>query len=239
MIDVNLRGVLHGIAAALPVMQQQGHGYFINVSSTAGRAVSTAAVYSATKCAVIAISEALRQEHDTMRVTIISPGATSRSSRTASPTRVARRDERVSPGGDAARGHPPASHRHRSVSRLYSSWLLACSDFWAGWSYPARGSDCSASHRILIGVKKFFERSEIEGEGREAAGDSASAWSASRRSRLRTAATTSASIRRSLPVAAWRVCWSCSVCSICSWAMVLLRLRHDTPPACSARARPL
>ena len=77
MIDVNLRGVLHGIAAALPVMQQQGHGYFINVSSTAGHTVyPTAAVYSATKCAVIAISEALRQEHDTMRVTIISPGAT-------------------------------------------------------------------------------------------------------------------------------------------------------------------
>jgi NADP-dependent 3-hydroxy acid dehydrogenase YdfG len=65
MIDVNLRGVLHGIAAALPVMKKQGHGHFVNVSSTAGHTVSpTAAVYSATKCAVIAISEALRQEHD-------------------------------------------------------------------------------------------------------------------------------------------------------------------------------
>jgi NADP-dependent 3-hydroxy acid dehydrogenase YdfG len=77
MIDVNLRGVLHGIAAALPVMKKQGHGHFVNVSSTAGHTVSpTAAVYSATKCAVIAISEALRQEHDNIRVTIISPGVT-------------------------------------------------------------------------------------------------------------------------------------------------------------------
>jgi NADP-dependent 3-hydroxy acid dehydrogenase YdfG len=77
MIDVNLRGVLHGIAAALPVMQKQGHGQFVNVSSTAGHTVyPTAAVYSATKCAVIAISEALRQEHDNIRVTIISPGST-------------------------------------------------------------------------------------------------------------------------------------------------------------------
>jgi NADP-dependent 3-hydroxy acid dehydrogenase YdfG len=77
MIDVNVRGVLHGIAAALPVMKQQGHGHFVNVSSTPGHTVyPTAAVYSATKFAVIAISEALRQEHDTIRVTVISPGVT-------------------------------------------------------------------------------------------------------------------------------------------------------------------
>ena len=58
-------------------MQQQDHGHFVNVSSTAGHTVyPTAAVYSATKFAVIAISEALRQENDTIRVTVISPGAT-------------------------------------------------------------------------------------------------------------------------------------------------------------------
>jgi NADP-dependent 3-hydroxy acid dehydrogenase YdfG len=77
MIDVNIRGVLHGIAAALPVMKKQGHGQFVNVSSTAGHTVyATAGVYSATKFAVIAISEALRQENDRIRVTVISPGVT-------------------------------------------------------------------------------------------------------------------------------------------------------------------
>jgi NADP-dependent 3-hydroxy acid dehydrogenase YdfG len=57
MIDVNIRGVLHGIAATLPVMQQQGSGQIINMSSIGGHAVSpTAAVYCATKFAVNAIS---------------------------------------------------------------------------------------------------------------------------------------------------------------------------------------
>jgi NADP-dependent 3-hydroxy acid dehydrogenase YdfG len=61
MIDVNIRGVLHGIAAALPVMKKQGPGHFVNRSSTAGHTVyATAGVHSATKFAVIAISEALR-----------------------------------------------------------------------------------------------------------------------------------------------------------------------------------
>lgn len=77
MIDVNIRGVLHGIAAGLPVMKKQGFGQFINVSSIGGHAVyPTAAVYCATKYAVIAISEGLRQEHDNIRVTVISPGVT-------------------------------------------------------------------------------------------------------------------------------------------------------------------
>ena len=77
MIDVNIKGVLYGIAAALPVFRAQGSGHFINVSSVAGHRVSpTTAVYSATKCAVRAISEGLRQEAgDKIRVTIISPGA--------------------------------------------------------------------------------------------------------------------------------------------------------------------
>jgi NADP-dependent 3-hydroxy acid dehydrogenase YdfG len=77
MIDVNIRGVLHGIGAGLPIMKKQGFGQFINVSSIGGHAVyPTAAVYCATKFAVIAISEGLRQENDNIRVTVISPGVT-------------------------------------------------------------------------------------------------------------------------------------------------------------------
>jgi len=76
MIDVNIRGVLHGIAAALPHFKQMRAGQFINVSSLGGRiAVRTAAVYCGTKFAVHAISEALRQEvGGDIRVTVISPG---------------------------------------------------------------------------------------------------------------------------------------------------------------------
>jgi len=77
MIDVNIKGVLYGIAAALPVFRKQGSGHFITVSSVAGHRVApTGAVYSGTKFAVRAISEGLRQEAgDKIRVTIISPGA--------------------------------------------------------------------------------------------------------------------------------------------------------------------
>lgn len=75
MIDVNVRGVLHGIAAVLPVMQAQGHGHIINVASIGAHAVTpTAAVYCATKYAVRAISDGLRQETDVLRVTVVSPG---------------------------------------------------------------------------------------------------------------------------------------------------------------------
>jgi len=75
MIDVNIRGVLHGIAAVLPGMETRGRGHIINVSSIGGHAVSpTAAVYCATKYAVRAISDGLRQETDTIRVTVVSPG---------------------------------------------------------------------------------------------------------------------------------------------------------------------
>ena len=78
MIDVNLRGVLHGIAAALPYMKEQKSGHIINTASVAGHKVFTAsAVYSATKFAVRALSEGLRQEVKpyNIRTTIISPGA--------------------------------------------------------------------------------------------------------------------------------------------------------------------
>ncbi|MFD2829062.1 SDR family oxidoreductase [Corticicoccus populi] len=78
MIDVNIKGVLNGIAAALPVMQKQGHGHIINTGSTASHHVApTAAVYAGTKYAVKAISEGLRQESGKdVKVTLISPGVT-------------------------------------------------------------------------------------------------------------------------------------------------------------------
>ena len=77
-IDVNLKGVLYGIAAALPYMKQQKSGHFINVSSVAGHKVRPgSAVYAATKTAVLVISEGLRQEVKpyNIRTTVISPGA--------------------------------------------------------------------------------------------------------------------------------------------------------------------
>lgn len=78
MIDVNIKGVLYGIAAALPYMKTQKSGHIINVSSVAGHKVNPGgAVYSATKYAVRAISEGLRQEVKpyNIRTTVISPGA--------------------------------------------------------------------------------------------------------------------------------------------------------------------
>lgn len=77
-IDVNIKGVLYGIAAALPYMKAQKSGHIINVSSVAGRTVRPgSAVYAATKSAVLMISEGLRQEvkpYD-IRTTVVSPGA--------------------------------------------------------------------------------------------------------------------------------------------------------------------
>jgi NADP-dependent 3-hydroxy acid dehydrogenase YdfG len=78
MIDVNIKGVLYGIAAALPHMQRQKAGHIINVSSVAGHKVGPGfAVYAATKHAVRALSEGLRQEVKpyNIRTTVISPGA--------------------------------------------------------------------------------------------------------------------------------------------------------------------
>ena len=77
-IDVNIKGVLYGIAAVLPIMKAQKFGQIINLSSIGGHVVyPTAAVYCATKFAVGAISEGLRQEvGGDIRVTVISPGTT-------------------------------------------------------------------------------------------------------------------------------------------------------------------
>ena len=77
MVDVNIKGVLNGVAAAQPVMRDHGAGHFINVSSVAGHIIFPgAAVYCATKFAVRALSEGIRMESDgSIRVTNISPGA--------------------------------------------------------------------------------------------------------------------------------------------------------------------
>ncbi|WEX10955.1 SDR family oxidoreductase [Chelativorans sp. AA-79] len=75
MVDVNIKGVLWGIGAVLPAMERQESGQIINIASIgAHRVVPTAAVYYATKFAVRAISEGLRQESDRIRVTCVNPG---------------------------------------------------------------------------------------------------------------------------------------------------------------------
>ncbi|MGF0311897.1 SDR family oxidoreductase [Rhodococcus sp. IEGM1428] len=77
MIDVNLRGVLHGIAAALPTFRKQGSGHLVTTISTSGlKIVPTQAVYAGTKNAVRTLLEGLRQESTdgVLRTTSISPG---------------------------------------------------------------------------------------------------------------------------------------------------------------------
>jgi NADP-dependent 3-hydroxy acid dehydrogenase YdfG len=76
MIDINLKGALHGIAAALPVFDEQGSGHMVFTSSTAAhRIVPTMAVYAATKTAVNVVAEGLRQEAGPgVRVSVVSPG---------------------------------------------------------------------------------------------------------------------------------------------------------------------
>ena len=78
MIDVNIKGVLHGIAAALPVFEEKDSGQFVNISSVGDRWVGpTSTVYSATKFAVRTISDGLRQEVSrNIRVALVAPGAT-------------------------------------------------------------------------------------------------------------------------------------------------------------------
>ncbi|CAI9405252.1 SDR family oxidoreductase [Nocardioides sp. T2.26MG-1] len=78
MVDVHVKGLLHGIAAALPVFRAQGGGHFVTTASTAGlKIVPTMAVYAGTKFAVRAICEGLRQEAGPdLRVTLVTPGLT-------------------------------------------------------------------------------------------------------------------------------------------------------------------
>jgi NADP-dependent 3-hydroxy acid dehydrogenase YdfG len=79
MIDVNIKGLLYGVAAVLPIMQRQKRGHIINIASVFGFKVFApgGTVYSATKFAVRAVTEGLRVElrADNVRCTIISPGA--------------------------------------------------------------------------------------------------------------------------------------------------------------------
>lgn len=93
MIDVNIRGLLHGIAAALPWFRRQGTGHFVTVASTgAHEVVPTAAVYCGTKYAAWAITEGLRREADPgIRVTTVSPVSSNRNSPTRSPRPARRR----------------------------------------------------------------------------------------------------------------------------------------------------
>jgi NADP-dependent 3-hydroxy acid dehydrogenase YdfG len=75
MVDVNIKGTLWGMGAVLPVMERQGSGQIINIGSIGALSVvPTAAVYCATKFAVRALSDGLRQESDTIRVTCVNPG---------------------------------------------------------------------------------------------------------------------------------------------------------------------
>ena len=117
MIDVNLKGVLYGIAAALPHMQRQKFGHIINVSSVAGHKVGPGfAVYAATKFAVRALSEGLRQEVKpyNIRTTVISPGAVA----TELPDSVTDPDTSKRPGRSTTRSQcRPARSRERSRSR--------------------------------------------------------------------------------------------------------------------------
>lgn len=111
MVDVNIKGVLNGIAAALPVFRAQGAGHFIHTASTAAyRVVPQQAVYAATKTAVKVLTEGLRQEAGpSLRVTLVSPGFTNTegvgkggSPETAAAL-IARRDEIALPSAAIAR----------------------------------------------------------------------------------------------------------------------------------------
>ena len=115
MIDFNIKGVLYGIAAALPHMKRQKSGHIINVSSVAGHKVRAGgAVYAATKHAVRVLSEGLRIEVKpyNIRTTVISPGAVATELRTASPAGYRRERPQVLP----ASALPPRRSRGWSPS---------------------------------------------------------------------------------------------------------------------------
>jgi NADP-dependent 3-hydroxy acid dehydrogenase YdfG len=125
MIDVNLRGTLYVIAAVLPHFHKRGSGHIVNVSSVSGQRVDpTAAVYSATKFAVRALSEGLRQESRDIRVTVVSPGF----------TQSELTDHGGSPDAQGRRGRRPDNwrfRRRRSPARSRSPLLNH-------WSRPRR-----------------------------------------------------------------------------------------------------
>lgn len=113
MIDVNIRGVLNGEAAVLPIMEAQGHGQIVNIASTAGhQVVPTAAVYCATKFAVRALSEGLRQEGQGPRQHCLARRHHLGTGRNDQPRRNGGLQRRVPP-----QRHPGRSHRPRRPLR--------------------------------------------------------------------------------------------------------------------------
>jgi len=130
MIDVNIKGVLYGIAAVLPHMRKQKSGHIINVSSVAGHKVgSGGAVYAATKHAVRALSEGLRQEVKpyNIRTTIISPGAVA----TELPNTIT--DAAVS----------------ESVRKLYDTVAIPATSFSVQLVYHQMSFACSWEGRVI------------------------------------------------------------------------------------------
>src|SRR5436853_3968801 len=131
MIDINIKGVLYGIAAAMPHMQRQKAGHIINVSSVAGHKVTPAgAIYSATKHAVRAISEGLRQEVKpyNIRTTVISPGAVA----TELPSHITD-EQSAAASGNFTKAMPfrpthlRAPSASRSSSPMMSTSMKSCS----------------------------------------------------------------------------------------------------------------
>jgi NADP-dependent 3-hydroxy acid dehydrogenase YdfG len=119
MINVNIRGVLHGIVAVLPDMKARGDGQIINVASIGAHHVApTGAVYCATKYAVWAISDGLRQENTDLRVTVIShPASSNRNWRTRSPMWARPRPWKTIAASPLHRMPSPAPSRSRSSNR--------------------------------------------------------------------------------------------------------------------------
>ncbi|RLV49604.1 SDR family oxidoreductase [Nocardioides mangrovicus] len=123
MIDVNLRGVLHGIAAALPVFREQGRGHFVHIASTAAyKVVPQQALYAATKTAVRVLTDGLRQElAPDLRVSLVSPGFTHTegigkgSDPEIAAAMIARRDEIAMPPEAVARAVAYALEQPESV----------------------------------------------------------------------------------------------------------------------------
>ncbi len=153
-IDVNIKGVLYGIGAALPHMKRQKAGHIINVSSVAGHKVTYAgAVYAATKHAVRALSEGLRIEVKpyNIRTTIIRRARSPRSCRTRSPSRTSPRTSTTSMRRSRS---PPTLSRGRSpspsASRKRSTSMRSCS------GPPARS--CRRARRIRSCALAFWVR---------------------------------------------------------------------------------
>ena len=109
MIDVNLRGVLLGVAAVLPTMQEQGWGHIVNVAPMPAEGVSpNAAVYCGTQYAIDAVSEGLRQEHaGRVRVTVVRPDVSAQDSTLAVPAEAVARSIAGAIEGGSIAAPPP------------------------------------------------------------------------------------------------------------------------------------